>query len=157
MPNWCNNNVNFIHADKSMIDRIENAEQLFSEFFPIPKDQEDNWYSYNIENFGTKWDVKPEIIERLNDNSIFLSFDSAWSPPIEFYNKMLELGFEIDATYIEEGLGFCGMYVNGDDNYLDYSDMSPDEIRDNYPEFDSEFNIAENMEMWMEDEDDEEN
>jgi hypothetical protein len=156
MPNWCNNVACFSHENPEMIAKIANVkENLFAEFFPIPEEQKENWYSYNLENFGTKWDVEPDIIDQ-EDNSITIVFDSAWSPPIEFYNQMLQLGFEISATYEESGMAFCGMYENGEDNYLDYSDMTPDEIRENYPEFDNEFNLADNLEMWMEDEEDEE-
>ena len=64
-----------------------------------------------------------------------LSFNTAWSPPIGFYEKMTELGFDVTAFYLEEGMGFVGKYSNedGDEEYTfdgseDLEDI-PDEVR----------------------------
>lgn len=72
-----------------------------------------SWYDWRISNWGTKWDVggSEDCIDMIDSNTIKLIFDSAWSPPIEAYNKLGELGFEIVAYYNEPGMGFCGHYV----------------------------------------------
>ena len=64
-----------------------------------------------------------------------ISFDTAWSPPIQLYDRLVELGYDVDATYFEPGMGFCGVYYNGDDDYVDYGDSKneiPDRIWDDY-------------------------
>lgn len=73
-----------------------------------------DWYDWAIGEWGTKWDVgldeyhdpvAPEL-----PNTITLGFQSAWSPPCEFYDKMRDLGFRIKAHFFEPGVGFCGTY-----------------------------------------------
>jgi len=67
----------------------------------------DNWYDWRVANWGTKWDVNsngngdPAVSS--DGLGVQLSFDSAWSPPLEFYGKMEELGFTVDAFYYEPG------------------------------------------------------
>jgi hypothetical protein len=50
----------------------------------------DNWYDWNVRNWGTKWDVavsdddsypETELIEEWSDRLIY-SFNTAWSPPL---------------------------------------------------------------------------
>lgn len=75
----------------------------------------DNWYSWNVENWGTKWDVTP-IIWGENDDSFSFSFDSAWGPPEAFFRHLADkYGIEYDLKYYESGAGFAGKssYVNG--------------------------------------------
>ena len=138
-------------------------DKLFSEFFPCPPEllvteeigenfnervaarEEANrekfgfadWYEWSVNNWGTKWDISSDDSEptKQDDNSIMLSFNTAWSPPVGFYEKMTELGFEVTAFYLEEGMGFVGKYTSedGDDEYNfdgseDLEDI-PDDIR----------------------------
>ena len=92
---------------------------------------------WSVNNWGTKWDISSDDGEptKQDDNSIMLSFNTAWSPPIGFYEKMTELGFDVTAFYLEEGMGFVGKYSNedGDEEYTfdgseDLEDI-PDEVR----------------------------
>lgn len=39
-----------------------------------------NWYAWNVNNWGTKWDVDAEV-ERHADDHLQVRFDTAWSPP----------------------------------------------------------------------------
>ena len=91
----------------------------------IKKYGTNNWYDWRIANWGTKWDVDAEL--RI-DNETYLaySFDSAWSPPLTWLEKVAKqfpkLHFKL--KYEEEGLGFMGIAIgmNGEvvDNCLDY-------------------------------------
>ena len=77
-----------------------------------------NWYDWRVANWGTKWDVgdkDADVGYTEGDTTVGFSFDSAWSPPIEFYNKMQELGFTVKAYYYEPGMAFCGQYFDGED------------------------------------------
>lgn len=93
------------------------------EFIPTKKYQQylkdtfgsDNWYSWNVENWGTKWDVTANISCEENE-SFYFSFDSAWAPPEAFFEHLAnKYGIEYELKYFECGAGFAGKasYVNG--------------------------------------------
>ena len=93
----------------------------FNEFVPFPEDIGDNWREWNDDHWGTKWE--PNFVPYLEEMEIEnegeidilnLNFNTAWCPPIEFYEAMTELGFEVNATYREPGIGFAGVFENGD-------------------------------------------
>lgn len=71
-----------------------------------------NWYDWNIQNWGTKWDVSAEISE-IYEGEIEISFDSAWSPPIVVIKRLAELFPDlcITHTYAEIGCMYAGMIV----------------------------------------------
>lgn len=112
-----------------------------------------NWYDWCISKWGTKWDVggKEEPLTQVDANTLEFSFDSAWSPPIEAYNRMVELGFEIEAHYYEPGMAFFGTY-NGSgeevwEDTINFDSMTAEQIRTQFPEDDERWNISE----WLED------
>lgn len=124
MPNWCSNWVSITTDNPENIKKIEAAvkdEKLFEAFAPIG-----DWdYGNAVETWGTKWDISNADVQHTSDKSIEIYFDTAWGPPIEFYNKLTEQGFNIDATYHESGMQFAGHYTSedGDECYeYDFSD-----------------------------------
>lgn len=48
-----------------------------------------NWYNWNTRNWGTKWDAC-EVEVSDEPGRIVISFDSAWSPPLEVLSQMIE-------------------------------------------------------------------
>lgn len=127
MPNWCYNGLRVHHNDPEMIDKFVKGfkkEGLFNTFIPYPKnDDGEVLIDWCHKNWGTKWDIQPSQIEVLDDedkNEITIGFSSAWSPPIPFYDKLVELGFEVEADYEEGGWAFVGIYSNGFDECLDF-------------------------------------
>ena len=143
MPNWCLNKLTVSHTDPVMMDRFVNsynAGTVCNEFIPKPVDIGDGWFDWCINNWGTKWDVGAGEDERYGLKATFVgneaccSFDSAWSPPVGLYNKLVELGFRVHASYFEPGMAFCGTYLDGNDDYVDYSskDMIPSSIWDDF-------------------------
>jgi hypothetical protein len=164
MPNWCQNVVTISHENSIKLDVIRNAianenklkESFFNVLVPRPIEESENWYHWNLENWGTKWDVNVEISEDTG-NSITLVFDSAWAPPIEFYDNLVEQGYVVLGYYNEEGMAFAGIYNNGDDETFEYGDMSADDIEDELPEELNEmFNIAGNKADWESEQENEE-
>lgn len=179
MPNWCNNSITIRHSDPAMIQRVINSKGLLMEFFPTPQDLLDtvagfpgedkreaheaqmkrnlekygykDWYDWNVANWGTKWDVDLEDPELLDPNTVSAWFDSAWAPPVNAYEKLIELGFYIKAYYNECGMGFCGVWEgdseNGfDDDYCEYSGETSETVREAIgPELDDFFGISETM------------
>jgi hypothetical protein len=69
----------------------------------------------------------------MTGDTLRLCFDSAWSPPTAAYDALLSFGFEVEAYYIEEGMGFCGYYNNGNDETYDIPETR-DEVREKIPE-----------------------
>ena len=106
-----------------------------------------NWYDFCVGEWGTKWDVGGDGQSDIHPDGKMLhtSFDSAWSPPINAYDKLVELGFGVEAMYYEGGMGYAGTYSDGADEELVLEGMSADEIEQNYPELDEAFCISESM------------
>lgn len=114
------------------------------------------WYDWMVANWGTKWDVGNESVDteyKPGDTEITLTFDSAWSPPLEFYAKMSdELGFVIKAYYYEPGMAFCGIWDEGEDTSYKVPDHSS-RVRDMIPSaLDEVFGISEQMKSYEEEE-----
>ena len=159
-----------------------NSDRFFSEFAPCPqalsettsgfygegtpeqielqRKQKENiinhgysdWYSWSNANWGTKWEACEAHEVKHSDNFIFVSFDTAWSPPIPFYEKLQDLGFIVKGYYYEGGMGYCGVWDDGDDDYHEIDGKS-DWVMDNIPsDIDLMFCISENMAIWEEEE-----
>jgi hypothetical protein len=113
-----------------------------------------NWYDYCVNEWGTKWDVGGEGDQATvhSPNSISMNFDSAWAPPIAAMEKFQDLGFKVKLIYWESGMCFCGLYDENGDDYMEYTDMSAKELAECInPEVDECMCIVENLEMWEED------
>jgi hypothetical protein len=110
-----------------------------------------NWYDFCVSEWGTKWDVGGDgQTAELENGQLVMSFDSAWSPPIGFYEKLLDLGFSVRAYYYEGGMNFAGIWDNGDDDFYELESGS-EAVREQIPEvLDEMFCISESMEMWEE-------
>lgn len=75
-----------------------------------------DWYNWRVTNWGTKWDVQANIVyDRTMINlpgyrTVQISFDSAWSPPIEAINVMAKRfpNVKILHTFDERGVDFSG-------------------------------------------------
>lgn len=124
MPNWCYNCVTIHNEDSSKIDQIE--EELKKEdpavaqlLCPRPDDVEE-WYDWNVNHWGTKWDLSILDYIRDGDNEISFYFDSAWAPPLALYDSLFAEGYEVTAYYHESGMGYCGKYEDGQDYYYEY-------------------------------------
>jgi len=169
MPNWCSNVVTISHEDKEKIDILEKEFRKdnenckpFTLLRPMPDEYKegDSWYMWNVTNWGTKWE--PSVggdVTRVDDNTLTVIMDTAWSPPVTLYEYMeTELDYTVDAYYEECGMAFCGHYSEGFDDYYEYGDMSADELEDNLPpEINEHFGLAdrkrdeEDEEEWNDD------
>lgn len=150
MPNWCGNHLTLTHENPEMITRAITAfkqERLLNEFIPQPADTGDSWYVWCVDNWGTKWDVgrkDGDGITSSDSNSVSFDFDSAWSPPIRAYEKLMQQGFDVHATYYEPGNNFVGEFDGSDDCYE--IPETADEVADEIPKhLDEEWGISEYM------------
>jgi len=114
-----------------------------------------NWYDFCVGEWGTKWDVGADGMEPGDytgpngEKGLILSFDSAWAPPIQAYEKLMDLGFVIRAFYYEPGMCFAGIWEDGNDDYYDMSGMDSEQAAEELPaELDEMFAISENMAEW---------
>jgi hypothetical protein len=136
MPNWCANNAEFYNEDVEKVNALEarltklrdeeKEPGLFGSFMPRPieYDEGEKWYSWNVENWGTKWEVTYVHFERVDDNTLQLSFDTAWSPPTSFYEWLsINTSWYVTASYYEPGMCFIGRVVEGEDEFYQYSDI----------------------------------
>jgi hypothetical protein len=116
-----------------------------------------NWYDFCCGEWGTKWDVGSDGTTDVHPDGKMLHtyFDSAWSPPINAYEKLVEMGFGVEAMYYEGGMAYAGTFSNGADEELNLEGMGADEIEQNYPELDEAFGISESIREYLSEEDEE--
>lgn len=130
MANWCSNELKIL-GDRKQIKKL--ASKLgnnldFDKVLSIPKNykKDDRWYDWCIKNWGTKWSPSPESIsiDCDDDYEYFnASFDTAWSPPIEFFENVSKIYPELVfiLRYVEEGVGFTGVTKITKGKALDYN------------------------------------
>jgi hypothetical protein len=155
-----------------------NGEGLLQEFIPVPQALRDtvsgsmgedkreaheaqqkanveqygyaNWYDFCVNEWGTKWEIGADGNPAQDiPGGLMLGFDSAWSPPIAAYEKLLEMGFEIEAMYYEPGMAYAGVWDNGHDDYYEYGGLDSAGIAETLPaELDEAFGISESAAEW---------
>jgi hypothetical protein len=132
MPNWCKNVAVFHHPDNEMMYKLKEAisnNELLNSFIPRDVNNED-WYNWCIDNWGTKWDIIIDKVKTENKD-VEIIFESAWTPPINFYNTMAEKGFHIKAAYLEIDMLLVGEFINGEHKHFKLCF----ETYENLPEF----------------------
>ena len=80
-----------------------------------------NWYDWNIANWGTKWSFSlhegpvddPALYPDPDQGYLTGTFESAWSPPLSFFEKVSADFPECTFTlrYFECGMGFQGLVI----------------------------------------------
>lgn len=177
MPNWCYNSLRITPSNKEQYDALveelkKDEPRVFNHLHPMPeeyretnapnsnKEQADklteqygypDWYSWSVGEWGTKWEPTINSWEE-DGETIWMSLDTAWAPPIELYEKLVSEGWGVYATYCEEGMAFVGEYEDGEDRYYEYGGMNADEIEQNIPQhLDEDYCLSENARQWEED------
>ena len=106
MPNWCHTTLNVegskeqIKEFSALVSRaIENNNSLCNAIIPRPAAEEDNWYNWNITNWGSKWDVTDMFVEYEDDININLTFATAWNAIFPIFDELVKRGFKVKAEY----------------------------------------------------------
>ena len=107
-----------------------------------------DWYDWRVKNWGTKWESNNDSVEEI-ENGLIAAFDTAWSPPINIYEKLQAKGFDVFATYIECGMMFAGIWENGEDEILKV--FVPNVEGDEYPFEDEQLVLRETFQDMSED------
>jgi hypothetical protein len=168
MPNWCCANVE-ISATEKEIKRLKKAikdgnkdgaqKGLLNAMVPQPVFENDQeWYGWNIENWGTKWEVGHVQISDESKTSLSLTFDTAWGPAVQAFNTWAESDPDRDFTYKywEPGMAFLGTAGPGYDDYISQNDDSLEYRRIAEEEWGEDFSWEDEQEEDEEDEDNEE-
>ena len=71
----------------------------------------DNWYDWSCKNWGTKWDACESNICHNDIDYFAVSFESAWSPPVNWINNIMQdfPGLCFTLEYEESGMGYGGI------------------------------------------------
>lgn len=143
--------VSGFSADAEVQADIERKQAANVEKYGYP-----TWYEWSIDNWGTKWDPDVYCVTRKDANNASFAFDSAWSPPIEFYEKLEVLGFIVEAFWYEPGMSFCGKWEEGCSE--DYQiEGNSDWVYENIPrDIDEQMGISAGMAEWEEEQEEEE-
>ena len=127
MPNWCYNQITITGKPKAISKLMKQIEVTpsqvnelnpeptsvsFQKIIPMPKEllEGDKWYQWRINNWGTKWEPNVDDYNYDDNDTLYLSFNTAWSPPtpiIETLSKQ-HPSLYICHKYYEEGMSFWG-------------------------------------------------
>lgn len=120
MPNWCQNTVQLIHQDKEKLNIFNSnlKKGVFFDFLRPELDNNPDWYHWRLNKWGCKWEADVNHFS-LDDDTLFVYFDTPWSPPIALYKYLVNLGWDVNATYSELGCEYCGQFVSGLDYCID--------------------------------------
>lgn len=138
MPNWCHNSI-IIKGDKETLELLKENDFSFSFIRPQPDwqntpnekgelpsqpnehgsrhfpdgTQDIRWYDWQVDNWGTKWDIDPDETNiSLDDDALSVDCMTAWSPPEELLRYATERfpSLSIEINFDEAGMDFCGSY-----------------------------------------------
>ena len=136
-------------------------EDFMAEFVRSMKEDQD-WYHWNVRNWGTKWDVSASngdqysnTIKTVNDDgSVMYHFETAWSPVGEVLMKLSEMypSLNFDYEYEEEtGWGGSCTFLGGQDIACDEYDtpMAHSDYKERDKECQCEYDDT--PEYWYED------
>jgi hypothetical protein len=116
MPNWCWNHLEVAGDEKQLQEFVEKStinikeNDEFSFEGTLPRGDRKDWHEWSINNWGTKWDACESNISHNDINYFAVSFDTAWSPPINWIDNIMQdfpdLCFTLE--YEEPGICFGG-------------------------------------------------
>jgi hypothetical protein len=157
MPNHCTNTLIITGPDHDRLrfwqaiqDENEPNEKRLADLMPMPDGltgPDGGWYSWALENWGTKWGDYDHYIAIFGTDYIELGYMTAWGPfEDNFWRHVSSLYPTLNfvVSYDEPGMAFCGAskYHNGEtiaSKYIDdYTQVigEPDwDNQDNYSEW----------------------
>lgn len=119
MPNWCENRVS-ISGNANQIKKIKelfSQDHPFDKIFPQPPEEElpqgdsitPGWYSWRVNNWGTKWDIDANDVYFQEDETeyIQMQFMTAWAPPSGICEKLREQYEDLSITWFYDEPGIC--------------------------------------------------
>ena len=169
------------YRDAGITDEVYHGQPPRStDFAEAMKFETNDWYNFNVREWGTKWDVAVDnksdysnTIKTVNDDgSIMYHFETAWSPVGEVLIKLSEMypTLNFDYEYEEEtGWGGACTFLGGEDiacdeyespmSHADYKDRDkecvceygdPESGYEDCPVDTTKFNWNKDEEEWQE-------
>jgi hypothetical protein len=134
MPNWCSGRATITGPAPVIAEIVEILNDpdgdLLNWMVPRPRAEDENWYNWNIANWGCKWPISDIYFEnQAEEDSIEFSFCSAWAPPTDAFHTWAENDgrVQFNLEYWEPGVGFVGTAMYDGDVYTeDYVDLNTD-------------------------------
>ena len=133
MPNWCDNTLT-ITGDMNSISLFRNRMQRqhegeptlsFNDFVPRPPEEEANWYDWNCEHWGCKWDLHPpDTLITYDQTELTFVFRTAWSPPVAWVATVSGMfpSLRFSLEFDEAGMDFSGVRVFENEEVVESSD-----------------------------------
>lgn len=148
MPNWCDNSIVITGPEEAIenlvrlvgrsfsktwedgtVEKFDNPIFSFENILPstpdtssamFPSTGPDDWWSNNVNSWGTKWDVanSDSMGTHREVGEVRYGFNTAWSPPSPVILRLAEIfpEVEITHTFSETGMDFWGIekYAKGE-------------------------------------------
>jgi len=126
MPNWCSNELIIEGKPKELSKLMKQVEITTSEetdehnkslfschrIIPRPASASNDWYDWNITNWGSKWDTNDPCLNNSDweEGIIRYSFSTAWSPINSVIEELAKQNPKVTITYNywEGGSDFWG-------------------------------------------------
>lgn len=109
---------NFVRPEPEILDEYWGGTSEMGLSFDYMKENNNNWYSWNNRNWGTKWDASgPEFIDSDTGEMIEYTFDTAWAPPVPVFRAIVEQHPDLKFFFLyeeEQGWGGEMQSVNGE-------------------------------------------
>ena len=144
MPNHCTNSLHldgefkhrqeFVDKNKGFTWQDTAKKGTYKELsfhaqVPMPKKhisanaksaKDDGWYSWSSKHWGTKWDCYEEHLDHDKTSTLY-SFDTAWSPPFAWVEKVSRKfpHLKFNVTWAEEGGEGGRFMLQGGDLFYD--------------------------------------
>lgn len=90
-----------------------------------------DWYDWSHKNWGTKWNACSSFAD-VFEESIIISFDTAWCPPVSWFSTLCQTFPEHNMTlsYYEPGCWFAGDLISDQHGGYDCNEVPDDQIKE---------------------------
>jgi hypothetical protein len=126
MPNWVSNRATITGPAPVIAEIVtilnDPEGDLLNWMVPRPGAEDENWYNWNVVNWGTKWSISDIYFEQpADEDTVEFTFCSAWAPPVEAFHTWAEGDgrVEFNLEYWEPGMGFVGSSLYDGDCFAD--------------------------------------
>jgi hypothetical protein len=126
MPNWTSNRATITGPAPVIAEIVailnDPEGDLLNWMVSRPGSEDENWYNWNVANWGTKWSISDIYFEQpADEDSIEFTFCSAWAPPVEAFRTWAESDGRVQfcLEYWEPGMGFVGSATYDGDCFAD--------------------------------------
>ena len=111
-PDWKNTPNDKGELPKKEVHKNDKGEVVAETYNFSDGTNDDRWYHWCIQNWGTKWDACDKSIDYEDDEILALTFNTAWSPPEGIVEKLREKYPELSfqCFYDEPGCEIAGYY-----------------------------------------------